>query len=200
MLTLKSRCIQVLGWGVLCIRTLPNCWRIKARCYNLIVSFNNFYLRKGVSDRLCVYVRLWLIQYLSSYLQVMFTITFNCYNTHHPCTTPWTNHAPTHARPSLSVTIFPIRTLLTGRHQDYMILLLPFHLFCSICFLCPAIIIFNRECLIFSHICMMGTLLNSLIIKWQFWPLHFMKWFSLVPKVFENINHFNIEITDNVMR
>ena len=28
MLTLESLCIPVLGWGVLCMRTLPNCLRI----------------------------------------------------------------------------------------------------------------------------------------------------------------------------
>ena len=37
MLTLESWCIPVLGWGVLCKRTLPNRLRIKARCYNIII-------------------------------------------------------------------------------------------------------------------------------------------------------------------
>ena len=35
-------------------------------------------------------------------------------------------HAPTHARPGLLVTELPIRHTLTGRHEDYMILLLYF--------------------------------------------------------------------------
>ena len=39
MLTLEFRCLPVLGWGVLCIRTLPNRERIRAMCYNVIVYF-----------------------------------------------------------------------------------------------------------------------------------------------------------------
>ena len=39
MLTLESRCLPVLGWDVLHLRTLLNSLSIKARCYNLIVYF-----------------------------------------------------------------------------------------------------------------------------------------------------------------
>ena len=45
MLTLESRYLPVSGGGVLNVRTMPNCPRIKARCDNLILSWTN-YLRK----------------------------------------------------------------------------------------------------------------------------------------------------------
>ena len=39
---LESRCLLVLGWDVLYLRTVPNCSTIKARCYNLIIYFKYF--------------------------------------------------------------------------------------------------------------------------------------------------------------
>ena len=59
MLTLESQCLPVLGGGVLDIRTMPNCLRIKARCYNLIMYYiklelqntqdYNYYLAKLIA-------------------------------------------------------------------------------------------------------------------------------------------------------
>ena len=39
MLTLESWWLPVLGGGVLHVRTMPNCPRTKAGCYNLIAYF-----------------------------------------------------------------------------------------------------------------------------------------------------------------
>ena len=46
----------------------------------LLCVLQALYLRRGAHDHLCVYVR-FVAAYLLSYLQVVFTNTFNCYNT-----------------------------------------------------------------------------------------------------------------------
>ena len=39
ILTLKSWYIPLMGWGLLVLRTVTNCLRIKATSYNLIINF-----------------------------------------------------------------------------------------------------------------------------------------------------------------